>query len=54
MNSGVVYYSRSNNTRTAALYLAGINGAEIVEDSQIFYNQQPWLEIDVLLVRDCF
>jgi hypothetical protein len=31
MNSGVVYYSRSNNTRTAALHLAGISGAEIVE-----------------------
>jgi flavodoxin len=31
MNSGVVFYSRSNNTRTAAFHLAGINGAEIVE-----------------------
>jgi len=31
MNSGVLFYSRNNNTRTAALHLAGINGAEIVE-----------------------
>jgi flavodoxin len=31
MNSGVVYYSRSNNTRTAALHLAKIIGAETVE-----------------------
>jgi hypothetical protein len=31
MNSGVVFYSRNNNTRTAALYLAGKDNSEIVE-----------------------
>jgi hypothetical protein len=31
MNSGVVFYSRNNNTRNAALYLAGKDSAEVVE-----------------------
>ena len=31
MSSGVVFYSRSNNTRTGAEYIAGKLGAELVE-----------------------
>lgn len=31
MAVGIVYYSRSNNTRTAALHLAETKGAEIIE-----------------------
>lgn len=31
MSSGVVFYSRNNNTRTAGLHLAGKVGAETVD-----------------------
>ncbi len=31
MSSGVVFYSRSNNTRTGAEYIAGKMGAELIE-----------------------
>jgi flavodoxin len=31
MTIGIVYYSRSNNTRTAALHLAEKKGAEVIE-----------------------
>jgi len=31
MSSGVVFYSRSNNTRTGAEYIAGKLGAELIE-----------------------
>ena len=34
MSSGVVFYSRSNNTRTGAEYIAGKLGAELVELSE--------------------
>ena len=31
MSSGIVYYSRSNNTRTGAVYIADKTGAELIE-----------------------